>query len=75
MPLPLSLHRAWNGWKAVGRGIGIAVSFVLLSVVWLVVFGIYALCMKCFRWVGRSAPSSSWQAVLPDYQHSFDHGF
>ena len=76
MLLPPLLRRLWNAWKAVGHRIGIVMGFVLLSVLWITIFGIYALCRKCAGLLKRPSPLASyWQPVPPDYPNSLDHEF
>jgi|GEM_PF-3942091 len=65
----------WEGWKRAGHAIGIVLSFVVLTMLWIVAFGLYALIMKCGRVFKDTAPATYWRAVDPDYPESLLHGF
>lgn len=74
--LPSPLRWLWEGWKRVSRAIGIAMSFIVLTVLWIVAFGLYALVMKCGKLFRRTPlPATYWRDVDPDYPESLSHGF
>lgn len=55
---------------------GIVVSAVVLSVLWGVVFGLYAVGRRCAMVLKRPGKTETyWKPVPPDYPNSLDHGF
>ncbi|MBI1813328.1 hypothetical protein HY285_03680 [Candidatus Peregrinibacteria bacterium] len=46
MPLPPPLSWLWTAWKKLGEAMGFVMSRILLTILWIVGFGIYAVIMK-----------------------------
>ncbi len=63
-----------NGWMALSRSIGIAVSTVLLTIVWITVFGLYAIALKCWCLVGGKSDKrdGSWEKI---HSHDMERQF
>jgi hypothetical protein len=74
--LPTPLRQLWNGWKRVSRAIGIALSFVVLTIVWLVAFGLYALILRVIRLFKKKGnPASYWRDTVPESAENLLHPF
>lgn len=52
-------------WMAVSRFIGTIMGFILLAVLWVVVFGLYAIVWKIVHAAARRETGSTWIAVSP----------
>ena len=46
MYLPPPISWLWEGWKIVGHAIGRVMSFIILTILWIIGFGIYGIVMK-----------------------------
>jgi len=68
MEVPLPLRFLWKGWMAFSHALGMVMSTVILTVLWIVGFGIYAMVMKLIMLPKRfkKAPDSHWIVVKPD---------
>lgn len=76
MKLPRPFIWLWEGWKYVSRMIGVVMSFIVLTILWAIIFGFYALIMKCVKLVKHApAPVTYWHETDPDYPQSLSHGF
>ena len=74
--LPRPLQRAKDLWMAMSHAMGRVVSWILLSILWALVFGVYALIMKSARLFRRSgAPDSYWKPCPPEFPESMRHQF
>ena len=64
MSLLQLLKKVKDGYLAVSHAIGAVMSRILLTVLWIVVFGIYAILIKCLRIIGVMHPErTGWQSV------------
>lgn len=75
MKLPTPLKQLWSGWMAVSHAIGVVMSSILLTIVWVLVFGAYAIVMKIpSLFVRKTKPESFWWDVSnesSDFRHQF----
>ncbi|OGJ63485.1 hypothetical protein A3A67_01315 [Candidatus Peribacteria bacterium RIFCSPLOWO2_01_FULL_51_18] len=57
-----------EGWMKISRAIGVVMSSILLTVLWVTVFGIYALILKLAHLfgAGKSRAQSLWIPVNPE---------
>lgn len=59
-----------------GKKIGIVMGFIILTIVWVIIFGIYALFVRIARLFRRRTPSASYWVDIPpalpdDAAHAF----
>lgn len=75
MTIPKPLRPLYDGWMAVSHWIGLVMSSIILSLLWVFVFGAYALILKTVALFGaRKHPSTYWSDVseeVMDFQHQF----
>ncbi len=63
MKLPAPLQRLKDVWMAIGHAMGMVMSKILLTVLWLTVFGAYALIGRLIRLIRpgpRRGPQSTY---------------
>lgn len=75
MKLPRPLEVLWNGWKTISHAIGRVMSFIILSVLWVVAIGIYALILRLTGGARRAAPATYWIPVKPQQADDLLHQF
>ena len=65
--LPAPLSWLWNGWMGLSKAIGAVMSRILLTILWIVGFGVYAIPMKIAA-IFRKPPAAGtyWRDVLPE---------
>lgn len=75
MKIPKALQPIYDGWMAVSHCIGLVMSAMLLSILWLFVFGAYAVILKVVALFGaKKHPTTYWcdvSAEVSDFQHQF----
>ena len=70
MNVPEPLQRLYALWMRFAHILGKIMSFILLSILWLVVFGIYAIILKIIRLFSRpSRADSYWHEVSQEESH------
>jgi hypothetical protein len=65
----------WKGWMAVSHIIGIVMSFILLTVLWIVLFGAYALCLRVAGLFRRRPVSTTYWRDVTGGKDGFLHQF
>jgi len=66
----------WKYWMAFSHAIGMVMSWVILSVFWVVGIGIYALILQFVRLcTSTSARNAIWENPQPEYPESIRHQF
>lgn len=62
---PLSL--LWNGWIAFSHALGIVMSTIILTILWIVGFGLYAVILRIVTLPSlfRKSPESYWIEAKP----------
>lgn len=76
MQLPPPLNWLWTGWLKLSEAIGFVMSRILLTVLWIVAFGIYAVIQKTIGLFALSVPAQTyWKDCEPDYPESMKHPF
>lgn len=66
MKLPPPFSWLWNAWMAFAHVLGRVMSFLILTVLWIIGFGIYGIVMKLVRLVKRTPPSGSYWIDAPE---------
>lgn len=66
MNLPPPLSWLYRGWMAFSHVLGMIMSKVILTVLWIVGFGFYAIVLQCIRLVKREPPKQSYWEVPPE---------
>jgi hypothetical protein len=75
MKVPAVLQPLWKGWMAFSHAIGIVMSSVLLTLIWVFVFGAYAVILKIVKVFGtKPHPESFWWDVSKEHS-DFEHQF
>ncbi len=59
MRLPPPLRQLYDLWMAFSRALGKVMSFLILTILWIVGFGIYALVLKVIRLMRKDNPASA----------------
>ncbi len=49
MPVPPALRRLYDGWMAFSHALGFVMSKIILTLLWIVGFGLYAIALKVIR--------------------------
>mgnify|MGYP001310934896 FL=1 len=77
MRLPPPLSWLWEGWKKFGHAMGLVMSTIFLTVIWIVLFGLYGVILRIvglFR--GRQPdPATFWIDVEPTAPESYRQQF
>ena len=76
MKLPPPLSWLWQAWTWIGLQIGKVMGFILLTILWIVGFGIYGIVMKIgtlFR--SKQSPATYWIDVPPTTVESYKQPF
>lgn len=75
MKLPAPLQKVYDVWMKFSHILGRIMSSILLTALWIVVFGIYAIILKVLRLFGRNThPTTYWIDVSnesTDMQYQF----
>ena len=76
MKLPPPLNWIYQGWMAFSHALGRVMSWIILTVVWLVIFSVYGIVMNIARiFKPRSIPQTYWVDPLPQPAESMRHQF
>lgn len=59
------IRLAWRGWMAFSHVLGLVMSTILLTILWIVGFGSYAVATSIAGLRGRKPAISYWQAAIP----------
>ena len=76
MEIPKHLLPLYKGWMAFSHALGLVMSKILLTILWIVGFGIYAIPMKIatiFR--PKKSLATYWHDVPAEYPDSMRHQF
>ncbi|HLD08332.1 MAG TPA: hypothetical protein VJB60_04690 [Candidatus Peribacterales bacterium] len=68
MEVPLPLRFLWKGWMGFSHILGMVMSTIILTALWIVGFGIYAIILKIILLPSRfwKEPDSFWIMVKQD---------
>jgi len=76
MTLPAPLRWLKEGWMAFSHVLGRIMSWIILTIVWIVLFGLYGIIMKVvllFR--SRRTSNTYWVDPLPEVPDALTHQF
>ncbi|MEK7591044.1 MAG: SxtJ family membrane protein [Patescibacteria group bacterium] len=76
MNLPRPLNWLYKGWMAFSHVLGMVMSKIILTILWLTAFTIYALVLKIgnlFR--AKEHPSTYWIDAQSDFENSMKYQF
>ncbi|MBI2636124.1 hypothetical protein HYW84_02245 [Candidatus Peregrinibacteria bacterium] len=67
MKIPPPFNWLWSAWKIFGAAVGKAMSKVILTILWIAGFGLYAIILKIMRLFAKKsrAPDTYWIDVPP----------
>ncbi len=57
---PFPLNYLWNAWMAFGRAVGKVMSAIILSILWLVAFGVYGIILRIAALVRPAQQRATW---------------
>jgi hypothetical protein len=68
MYLPPPIRQLYDAWMAFSHVLGRVMSFIILTVFWIVGIGSYAIVLKCIGWMHRDEPNptSYWKTIASD---------
>ncbi len=76
MRLPTPLRQLYKGWMTGSEAMGRIMSWILLTTLWLVVFGIYAICIKIAAvFKGRPSRTTYWHPLIQEGPDSMKNPF
>ena len=75
MYLPPPLRQIYDAWMGFSRAIGRVVSFVILTVLWIVGFGAYAIIGRLIRKKPSGSPATYWLPVVRGPEDSYRNQF
>lgn len=76
MHVPRILRPLWNAWMAFSRTLGRMMSTVILTVLWVVGFGPYAVVFAIMRLLKPcDEPPGTWHALPPPDPDALRHPF
>lgn len=76
MRLPPPLSWLWEGWKMFSHAFGRVMSFIILTILWIVGFGIYGIATKAIALFRHTGPRDSyWVDLEPMKEDSLVHQF
>ena len=76
MKLPAPLRWLKKGWMAFSHALGIVMSKIILTILWFVGFGAYAVIIKIIRLVSRRKKQETYWIETPkDYENSMRYQF
>lgn len=68
MPLPPPLSWFYDAWMEFSKALGMVMSWIILTILWIVGFGAYAIVMKVMKLFTKRTmpPSSYWIDASPE---------
>lgn len=76
MYLPPPLNWLWKGWMAFSHVLGMIMSWIILTLLWITAFSIYGIILKVgglFR--SKAPPKSEWVPAAEDFENSMKYQF
>ncbi len=71
MRLPWLLQKLWGGWMAFSHVLGIVMSSILLTILWIVAFGAYAIILQIVARFGKQKVCDTYWTDVSREQHDF----
>ena len=77
MHLPKPLQLLWNGWMKFSHVFGLIMNTIILTVLWIVGFGLYAIILRVLniRQLFQKTPESYWHEAKPTPMEEMHYPF
>lgn len=77
MAIPSFLRPLWHGWMRFSHAVGLVMSTIILTILWIVGFGIYAIILRIVRIpkIFQKPAASYWIDVSPDPKEHMRYPF
>lgn len=77
MNLPPPLNWLYKGWMAFSHALGMVMSKIILTLLWIIGFGSYGIVMKVMSLCSKKNlhPETYWVDTPPDFKDSMKHQF
>ena len=76
MKLPPPLSWLWSAWMGFSHVLGLVMSKIILTILWLTAFTIYALILKVSGLFQKTEkPATYWVDAEPDFKDSMKYQF
>ncbi|OGJ56325.1 hypothetical protein A3D88_01545 [Candidatus Peribacteria bacterium RIFCSPHIGHO2_02_FULL_52_16] len=76
MNLPPPFNWLYKAWMAFSHALGMVMSKIILTILWLTAFTIYAVCIKIGAlFQKKTKPDSYWVDAQPDFKDSMKYQF
>ena len=75
MKLTTPLRQLWSSWLAVSHVIGIVMSGIVLTILWILVFGAYAIVLKIPSLFAKKTKTESFWWNVSGEESDFRHQF
>ncbi len=67
MKLPPPFRQLYEGWMIGSQALGRIMSWILLTILWITVFGIYAIVLKAIAlFKPKTVPATYWHPLEPE---------
>ncbi len=73
MRLPPPLRQLYDLWMAFSKVLGKVMSFIILTILWLIGFGIYAIVMKIIALTASKTPKATYWIEVPTLSEETFH--
>ena len=75
MKLPPPLNWLWKGWMLFAETLGKIMSWIILTILWIVGFGIYGIIMKVLMLFKRKEADTYWVDPPKEFENSMKYQF
>jgi hypothetical protein len=76
MKVPPPFSWLWDGWMMFSKALGFVMSKIMLTIFWLIFFGIYALIIRLIGLFSHKPKTDSyWLDTPTDYENSMKYQF
>lgn len=76
MNLPPPFNFLWDLWKKFSHILGLIMSWIILTILWIVAFGLYGIVLKIARlFTPHKKYDSYWIDTSPDFSNSMKYQF
>ncbi|MBM3228109.1 hypothetical protein FJZ27_04625 [Candidatus Peribacteria bacterium] len=75
MHIPVPLRRLYDLWMRFSQVLGRIMSTILLTILWIFVFGLYAIILKCMRLVSRQSSKETYWIDVSDHSTEMRYQF
>lgn len=75
MKIPKPLQPLYDGWMAISHKIGLVMSSIILSLLWIVMFGLYAIILNIITIFQKKRIQTSYWCDVSEEQTDLQHQF